>query len=105
MFPVNGQNVCSFSLIYQDTNGGETLKASLKQKRFVVGGATFHVPVTMASVSTAAGTVSTIRKATTSAITNPTITAANSFYYVEIDQANVNLNVLGVQIDVRPTCP
>jgi hypothetical protein len=105
MFPVSGQNVCSFSLVYQDTNASETLTASLKQKKFAVGGATFGAPVTMASVSTGAGAVNTVRKATTSAITNPKITAGNSFYYVEIDQANINLNVLGVQIDVRPTCP
>jgi len=38
-------------------------------------------------------------------ITSPTITKEHAFYYVEIEAPTINLNVLGVQLDVQPTCP
>jgi len=104
-FPINGQQVCRFSLVYHDINANDSLTARLVRKTFTIGGAPFSSPEIMATVSTAAGALDTVRRVTTAAITSPTIRKGNSFYYVEIEAPTINLNVLGVQIDVRPTCP
>lgn len=104
VFPVDGQNVCSFSVVYQDKNGAENLAATLKRKRFSLGNDALVEPIVMASVQSADGVSDAARRARTRDINQPKINAANSFYYVEIN-GNVNHNLLGVQIDVRPTCP
>lgn len=104
-FPVDGQQVCRFSLIYHDINGNDTLTARLVRKPFTIGGDPFSSPQIMATVRTANGVPDTVRRATTTAITSPTVRKGNAFYYVEIAAPTINLNVLGVQLDVRPTCP
>jgi hypothetical protein len=105
VFPVNGQSVCSFSLVYHDINAGDAMVATLKRKIFNLGGSPFNFNTVMASVQSAAGTPNTVRRATDNTIFSPVINTANSFYFVQIDVPTVNLNILGVQIDVRPTCP
>lgn len=104
-FPVNGQQVCRFSLLYHDINAQDTLIARLVRKPVVVGGDPFLPPQIMAEVRSAPGVPDAVRRATTTAITSPTITQGRAFYYVEVEAPTFNLNVLGVQIDVRPTCP
>jgi hypothetical protein len=104
-FPVNGQRVCRFTLVYNDTNAADAITARLIRKAFVNGGNPLHFNIVMASVSSAAGVPNTVRLATTMAINSPVILKGNSFYYVEVLVPTVNLNLLGVQIDVRPTCP
>jgi hypothetical protein len=104
VFPVNGQRVCSFSLVYNDINAADTMVATLKRKVFNVGGSPFNLNTVMASVQSAAGTPDTVRRATDNTIFSPVINTANSFYFVQIDVPTVNLNILGVQIDVRPSC-
>jgi len=104
-FPVNGQNVCKFSLLYHDINANDSLTARLVRKSFTLGGDPFSTPVIMATVSSAGGVPNTVRRVTTTAINSPTIAKERSFYYVEIEAPTINLNVLGVQIDVRQTCP
>jgi hypothetical protein len=104
-FPVNGQQVCRFSLLYHDVNAQDTLTARLIRKPVVIGGNPFSSPEIMATVRSASGVPNTVRRATTTAITRPTITKGSAFYYVEVEAPTFNLNMVGVQIDVRPACP
>lgn len=105
-FPTNGQRVCRFSLIYHDVNASENITARLLRKNFTVGqGGVFANPVVMATVQSAAGTPNVVRRATTTAIASPVIGKNSSFFYVEVEVPTINLNLLGVQIDVSPTCP
>jgi hypothetical protein len=104
-FPTNNQKVCSFSLVYQDINAGNPLTARLLRKPFAVGSNPTGNPVVMATAVSASGVVNTVRKATTTTITQPTISKQNSFYIAAIDVQTINTNFLGVQIDYRPTCP
>lgn len=101
----NGQRICSFSLVYNDINANDAIVARLKRRAFTVNGAPFATPAILAVVSSAAGTPNTVRKATDTTIVTPIVNEASAFYYVELTIPTVNLNILGVQIDVRPTCP
>jgi hypothetical protein len=104
-FPTNNQKVCSFSLVYQDINNNNAMTARLLRKVFVVGSNPTAAPVVMATVNTAIGVLSSVRKVTTTTIATPTIVKGNAFYYVEVFAPEINLNFLGVQIDHRATCP
>jgi hypothetical protein len=100
----NGQSVCSFSLVYRDVNAEEQMVAYLVKRTFAVGDAINSQPTVMAVVRTASGVVSTMRRATTTSITAPLVNNANGFFYVRVDAPNVNVNIVGLQIDVRPAC-
>jgi hypothetical protein len=103
-FPTNGQEICSLSIVYQDTNNNNPLTARLFRKPAAVGAPAFKDPVEIAEVNSAGGVVDTVRKAT--AMIDPhTINENSNFYYVEVTLGTVNLNLIGVQIDYRPTCP
>ena len=58
----------------------------------------------MAVVKTAAGTPDTVRMATDATINSAQINTDNSFYFIEADVPTVNLEILGFQIEVAPTC-
>jgi len=104
VFPVTtGQKVCSFTMIYEDTNATDTLIARLMRKGYKIGGDPFAAPTVIAKVESASGTPATVRQATTTAITSPTISATNAFYYIEADVATFNLNILGFLIGYKPT--
>jgi hypothetical protein len=106
VFPdTTGQNVCSFSMAYQDINQADTMTARLFRKSYTVGGNPFAAPAVIATVKSAAGVVNTVRVATTNVIKGPTITSLRSFYYIEVDIPTTNLNILGFQIVYQPTCP
>ena len=104
-FPIGGQQICSFSIVYQDVNGNENMTARLFRKTFTLGGNVFNNPLAVATVNSANGVVQQVRKATTTAISPRGIAKGNSFYYVEIFFPTINLALIGVQIDYRPTCP
>lgn len=104
-FPKDGEKVCTFSLVYRDVNANDAIRARLLKKPFAVGGPAFAAPVVMATASSAPGVPDTVRKATTRAIAAATVAKAGAFYYVLVDAPTINLAFLGVQIDVRPTCP
>ena len=103
-FPTNGQEICSLSIVYQDTNNGDAMTARLFRKAFNVGGNAFNNPILIGSVDSAAGVVNTVRKSTTM-LDSPTINETSGFYFVEVTLDTVNLNLIGVQIDYRPSCP
>lgn len=104
-FPRNGERVCSFSMVYHDVNASDTLTARLIRKGYTAGGNPFAAPIVMASVVSAAGTPNTVRIASDPTIVSPTIQNGFAFYYVQVNAPTFNLNLLGVRIDVRPTCP
>ena len=101
----HGQNVCRFSMVYHDINAGDSMTAQLKRKVVVIGNPPINPATTMASVTTAAGVPDTIRKVNDTTITSPLINTTNSFYYIQVEAPTTNLNPIGFQIDVRPTCP
>jgi hypothetical protein len=103
-FPVNGQRVCSFTLVYQDLNNANPMFGRLLKKTSLAGTNPTGPFVVMASVQSAAGVVSATRRATTTAITQPVINKAAAFYIAEVEVQTINTNFLGVLIDVRPTC-
>lgn len=105
VFPVTtGQHICSFSMVYQDNNQLDTMKARLFRKPYTVGGAVFANPTAVATVNSAGGVVNTVRVATATLAGAPLINVAQAFYYIEIDIPTVNLNVLGFQIVYKPSC-
>jgi len=105
-FPTNGQRICSLSMVYHDTNANDALEARLLRKVVVPGSsAAFNTPTILAKVSSAPGVSQQARKVTSTDIDTPVITKQSAFYYVEITVPTVNLNLIGIQIDYRPTCP
>jgi hypothetical protein len=98
-----GQKVCSFTMIYQDTNMADTLTARLYGKSYAVGGNPLGGRHVIATVKSAAGNVATVRVATTTAITTPNVNP-NWLYYIEADVKTVNLNLIGFKIEYKPTC-
>ncbi len=99
-----GLRVCSFSLVYRDANNDDAMTARLLRKRYAVGDDAFAKPVVMAKV-TSSGKQGDIRIASTKDIKSPKLDLNNSFYYVEVDVVTFNLDLLGVKIDARPSCP
>ena len=81
------------------------MTARLFRKKFALGGNVFNNPLAIATVNSANGVVQQVRKATTTAVNPRAISKGNSFYYVEIFFPTINLALIGVQIDYRPTCP
>ena len=104
-FPINGQKICSFTLVYQDVNAGNPLTARLLRKTFAVGSNPTAAPIVIATAVSAGGVVNTVRKATTTAISFPTIAKQNSFYMAQIDVQTINTNFLGVQVEYKSACP
>jgi len=105
VFPIAGQRVCRFSMVYRDVNANDAITATLRRKPAAVGSNAADPSIVMATVTSAAGIQDKVRKATTTTIVDPKINSTASFYYIEVDVPTVNLELLGFQIDVRPTCP
>jgi hypothetical protein len=103
-FPKNGQKICSLSLVYEDTNNKDSMTARLLRKSFTPGGNPFNNPTILATVQSAPGMLATVRKATFF-LDPPTIDETTGFYFVEVSTPTINLNLLGVQVDYRPSCP
>jgi len=105
VFPVtSGQKVCSFTMVYEDTNAADTMTAFLYRKTWKAGGNPFANPTKMATVKSAAGTPATVRVASSTTITTPAI-GPNFFYYIEVDVKTANLNLLGFQVEYKAACP
>ena len=103
-FPAGGMRVCRFSLWYRDNDVDHNITARLLRKRVVVGGNAFAAPVVMAQVASA-GAVSTMQRASTTAITNPFIAPGAAIYYVDLDIPFEALEIVGVQIEHKASCP
>jgi hypothetical protein len=105
-FPPSG-HVCRFDLVYRDFDNGAQITARLMKKKVAIGGSAFTPPLTMATLQTgvAAANDGVLRKAT-NVITEPTIAGPGAaFYFVQLDVPATTLQVLGVEILHKPTCP
>ncbi|MDR4307315.1 hypothetical protein IHQ68_11875 [Chelatococcus sambhunathii] len=102
-FAGSGQ-VCGFTMIYRDINAAERLTATLLRKTFTVGGYIYDIPVTMAQAVSANGVTNSVRSVSATTIPSPAINTTTGFYYVRIDMQNINMDLLGVQIDIRSAC-
>jgi hypothetical protein len=106
VFPVTaGQRVCSFSMVYRDVNGEESVKAMLVRKSYTVNGSPTGGRTVMATATSAGGTPDTVRVATDTSITGAALTSVRTFYYIEAVFSNVNQALLGFEIVYKPTCP
>jgi hypothetical protein len=104
VFPRDGETVCRFSMIYRDVNANDTMTATLNRKFIDLNGPVFDPPTVMARVKTAAGTPDTMRRASTKNIKSAKLKTNNSFYFIEAVVPTVNLEIVGFQIVVAPTC-
>jgi len=106
VFPTDGLQVCSFALIYRDFDADHDVFASLQKKSFRLGTDTALEPtVVMAEVSSSGADTNT-RRAKKSKIKQATVTASRAFYFVTIDIPEPSqLEILGVQIEYKATCP
>ena len=103
-FPTSGELVCRFILVHRDSDDFD-ITARLMKKRINVGGNPFvePEPFEMASVQTAGATAG-VAKLVDRSVKQKIIDLAHAFYYVELTIPGTLLEVLGVQIDVRPAC-
>ena len=103
-FPVAGMTVCSFSLVYRDFDSNHNITARLLRKNLNLGGTAFNPPVVMAQAAST-GFSDNMRRAWDTTITNPLISPGAAFYYVDLDIPFSALQVVGVQITYKASCP
>jgi len=104
-FSVDRERVCLFTLVHRDNDADFGITAQLLKKGIVIGDNPFTPPIVMAKVATgAAAATAGVKKKSDNTIRRPVIDLANAFYYVELTIPATTLEVLGVQIDVRPAC-
>lgn len=102
-FAGTGQ-VCSMTMVYRDANQKETLTASLYRKRIQVGAEIDAEPFLIARAVSAAGVVETVRKVKATMISNPAIDTEKGFFYVRADFQNINMDLVGVQVEIQDAC-
>lgn len=102
-FQGNGQ-VCAMSMIYRDVNESEQLTVNLLRKRIQIGGDIDVAPQLVARARSAGGVTDTVRQAEAT-VNSPTVNSETGFYYLRAEFANVNMDLVGVQVDIRPSCP
>jgi hypothetical protein len=103
-FPKSGDKVCRLSLVSADANGGEKISAKLLRRAITVGGDHLAAPLTMATAASA-GSAGTVQRSSTTAVSSRTINNSQNFYFVQVVAENFNTELLGVQIEVKGTCP
>jgi hypothetical protein len=104
-FPKNGQKICKMTLVHADENGGEDMTIQLLRKTTAVGVESSASPPAVIGQVTSSGNATTIRKASTKSLSPRKIDDTSGFYFLQTTFVNTNLNFLGVQFDVRSTCP
>lgn len=104
LFPTSGQQVCRLALVYRDNDADFDVSASLLRKPAVIGGNAFDPPITMASVSSS-GADNAVRESETTVVKRRIINTGNFFYFVELHFPQATLEAIGVQVEVKPTCP
>lgn len=99
-------NLCQLTMIYRDVNAEQSMNASVVRRNYLIGQPVAASGTTqLALVTSASGTPDTIRSATTTSIANPAINTSTGFYFVRVHFDNINMDLVGVQVDIRPTCP
>lgn len=103
ILPVAGVKICRFSMTFRDFDAA-AITARLMKKTYAAGGSAFTPPVIMAKLESA-GAIDAVRRATTAAIVQPTVSITRTYYFVELEIEDTPLQVLGVDLVVKPTCP
>ena len=104
VFPTTGVSVCRFTLWYRDNDAEIDVTARLLRKKVAIGDNAFTTPGVMAQVSSSGGN-DTLQRATTSTVSGRLVNTKKFFYFVELEIPGSTLEIVGVQIDFRPTCP
>ncbi len=91
--------------MYRDANQNEALTLSPFRKKIEVGAQIDAAPILVARVVSASGISDAVRKVDAKRINNPAVNTRNSFYYLQAEFENINMNLVGVQVDIRNTCP
>lgn len=103
-FPRSGLVMCSFALVYQDSNGLEDVSATLYRKR-ILAGSNAEGAASQLSTVKSTGSLGTMQKAKTTTVAGRTVDMVNYFYFVKIHAQNFNTIPVGVQIEVKTACP
>jgi hypothetical protein len=104
-FTQQGQRVCSFNLVHRDNDADSGIIARLMKKPIVAGGSPFDPAVEMARVNTGvAASTSGVATKTDVSIKQPVINLRTAFYWVELMPGSDLLELIGVQIEVAPSC-
>ena len=102
-FPVSGQKVCRFSLVFGDNDADFNITAKLFRRAVNLGGPVFGANVLMAQVRSG-GAQPNVRRASDTTIASNTIATQSAFYTVEIQIPGGALDPIGVQIEYKPSC-
>lgn len=104
IFPSAG-NVCALALVYRDNEPQADLTVKLFKKRVVIGQSPFAEPLLMAALQSNGVDAGTRRLIERNVLWRA-IDLSNAFYYVELNVPKTSLQVVGVQVNYRPTaCP
>ena len=104
-FTTDTGRVCRFILVYRDNDSDVGVTARLLKKKIDLTAPPFDDPVEMAKVITGGPFFNAnVRKKIDTTIVEPILDLRNAFYFVELEFPDATLDVLGVQIEVKPTC-
>jgi hypothetical protein len=81
------------------------MTVQLVKKPALTGGNADGAPVVLANVSSNGNAIGVTRSAATTAISPRKVNDKNGFYFLQTSFINTNLNIIGVMLDVRGTCP
>jgi hypothetical protein len=103
--PYSGiRKVCSLTAYYRDVNELEKMTVGLYYRNATLGAAVDEPATLMAEVTSAPGVQDSIRKVTTSDVTSGALKLGQRFYFVKVDFDNINMDLLGVQVEMRDAC-
>jgi hypothetical protein len=103
-FLKNGQLICKMTVVYVDSSN-EDLRVQLVKKSAVTGTNSTTPPALLAEVMSNGSVLDVTRRSSTKAITPRKINDRNGFYYLQTAFVNANLDIIGVMLDVRSSCP
>jgi hypothetical protein len=109
-FLPDGERICSFTAIFIDNSNYQNLEIRLLRRKIVLGETinSFDRPLTLAMITT--GTPADgVQKQSAPDIRGPLIDNGSYFYSWDFSYVGDNdgnpMDMLGLQIDVRPKCP
>lgn len=98
------KKVCGLSAFYRDVNDNERMRVRIFSRATGVGASIENPATLMAEVESGPGVSDAIRKVSTTDISGATLKPKERFYYVQVDFDNINMDLVGVQVDMRDTC-
>lgn len=98
------KKVCGLTAYYRDVNNDQRMRVRIFSRATGVGGSVDDPATLMAEVESGPGVADSIRKVSTSNVVGGTLKPAQRFYYVQVDFDNINMDLVGVQVEMRDTC-